>query len=111
MIANRDIEKLVVINKEQAEIYLKKEALESGRYPKVPKPGTGFGMSVPKAHYTYNIGDISNFEPFLLDAQKNAGYTDKELIYHPMANFHQLEIRNDGILFLTHRGEYVFFSI
>ena len=81
MIANRDIEKLVVINKEQAEIYLKKEAIESGRYPKVPKPGTGFGMSVPKAHYTYNIGDISNFEPFLLDAQKNAGYTDKELIY------------------------------
>ncbi len=81
MIARRDIEKIVVINKEQAEIYLKKEALESGRYPKVPKPGTGFGMSVPKAHFTYNIGDISNFEPFLLEAQRNAGYTDKELIY------------------------------
>jgi AFG3 family protein len=81
MIAKRDIEKIVVINKEQAELYLKKEALESGRYPKVPKPGTGFGMTMPKAHFTYNIGDISSFEPFLLDAQKNAGYTDKELIY------------------------------
>jgi AFG3 family protein len=81
MIVNRDIEKIVVINKEQAEIYLKKEALESDRYPKVPKPGTGFGMSLPKAQYTYNIGDMSNFEPFLLEAQRNAGYTDKELIY------------------------------
>ena len=81
MIASHDIEKIVVINKEQAEIYLKKEALESGRYPKVPKPGTGFGMTVPKAHFIYNIGDISSFEPFLLDAQKNAGYTDKDLIY------------------------------
>ena len=43
MIANRDIEKVVVVNKDQAEIYLKKEALESGRYPKMPKPGTGGG--------------------------------------------------------------------
>jgi ATP-dependent metalloprotease FtsH len=82
MIANRDIEKLVVINKDQAEIYLKKEALESGRYPKLPaKPGTGFGLSLPKANFTYTIGDISSFEPFILEAQKSAGYTEKELIY------------------------------
>jgi AFG3 family protein len=82
MIANRDIEKLIVVNKDYAEFYLKKEALESGRYPKLPKPGNnGFGMSEPKPNYTYNIGDISNFEPFILEAQKNSGYTDKELIY------------------------------
>ncbi|MFA5818516.1 MAG: ATP-dependent zinc metalloprotease FtsH [Bacteroidales bacterium] len=82
MIANRDIEKLIVINKDQAEIYLKKEALESGRYPKLPtKPGTGFGMSLPKANFTYTIGDMSSFEPFILEAQKSAGYTEKELIY------------------------------
>jgi AFG3 family protein len=81
MIANRDIEKITVVNKDQAEIYLKKEALESGRYPKLSKPGTGFGISLPKPNFTYNIGDISNFEPFLLEAQKAAGYTEKELIY------------------------------
>ncbi len=81
MIANRDIEKIVVVNKDMAEIYLKKEALESGRYPKLPKPGTGFGMTTPKPNYTYNIGDISNFEPFMIEAQENAGYTEKELIY------------------------------
>jgi cell division protease FtsH len=81
MIASRDIEKIIVVNKEQARFYLKKEALESGRYPKLPKPGTGFGMTVPKANFTYNIGDMSTFEPFLLEAQKNAGYSDTELIY------------------------------
>ena len=81
MIANRDIEKIVVVNKDMAEIYLKKEALESGRYPKLPKPGTGFGMTTPKPNYTYNIGDISNFEPFIIEAQENAGFTEKDLIY------------------------------
>lgn len=81
MIASRDIEKIVVVNKELAEIFLKKQAIESGRYPKLPKPGTGFSISGSKPNFTYNIGDISNFEPFILDAQKSAGYTDKELIY------------------------------
>jgi ATP-dependent Zn protease len=81
MIANRDVEKITVVNKDYAEIYLRKEALESGRYPKLPKPGTGFAMAGPKPNYTFNIGDISNFEPFLLEAQKSAGYTDTELIY------------------------------
>jgi AFG3 family protein len=81
MIANHDIDKIIVVNKEQAEIYLKKEALESGRYPKLPKPGTGFGLALPKPNFTYNIGDISTFEPFLLKAQQEANYADKDLIY------------------------------
>jgi len=80
MIASRDIDKIIVVNKEQAEIYLKKEALESGRYPKLPKPGSGFGMSLPKPNFTYNIGD-SNFETFLIEAQKGAGYAEKDYIY------------------------------
>ena len=45
----------------------------------MPKPGTGCGVSLPKPNFIYNIGDISNFEPFLLEAQKNAGYTEKDL--------------------------------
>ncbi|MEI6047817.1 MAG: ATP-dependent zinc metalloprotease FtsH [Bacteroidota bacterium] len=81
MIANRAIEKIIVVNKEQAEFYLKKEALESEKFNKLPKPGTGFGMSGPKPNFTYNIGDISSFEPFILEAQKSAEYTERELIY------------------------------
>jgi AFG3 family protein len=80
MIASHDIDKIVVVNKDLAEIFLKKEALESGRYPKVPKPGTGFGIALPKPNFTYNIGD-SNFETFLIESQKNAGYAEKDYIY------------------------------
>ena len=80
MIANHDIDKIIVVNKEQAEIYLKKEALESGRYPKLSKPGNGFGLAVPKPNFTYNIGD-SNFETFLIDTQKNANYKPEDYIY------------------------------
>lgn len=82
MIANRDIERIVIINKEVAEIYLKKEAVESGRYPNLPKNNGGrMGLGVPKPNYTYNIGDISTFQPFLLDEQKAAGYEEKDIIY------------------------------
>ena len=82
MIANRDIEKIVIVNKETAEIFLKSEALESGRYPKVPKPSSGFGAAAtPKPHFTYNIGDVSNFEGFFTETQKSSGYDEKDLIY------------------------------
>ncbi len=81
MIANHDIEKIVVINKEVAEIYLTKDAVGSGRYPNLPKPGGGLGLKMPPPNFTYNIGDISNFETFLEDVQKNSGYTEKEMIY------------------------------
>ena len=81
MIAKHDIEKLVVVNKDIAEIYLTGDAVSSGRYENLPKPGGGMGLQVPKPHYTYNIGDISNFEPFILEIQKNAGYSDSDLIY------------------------------
>ncbi len=81
MISGHDIEKIVVVNKETAEIYLTKNALQSGKYPNATKPSSNFGLSEPKPNFVYNIGDISNFEPFLLDAQKSAGYSEKDLIY------------------------------
>ena len=80
MIKNRDIEKVYVVNKEQAEIYLKKEALESGRYPKLPKPGTGFGFTAQKPNFTITIGDLSSFISDFKEYQKSAGYADNDLI-------------------------------
>lgn len=80
MIKNHDIERVIVVNKDQAEIYLKKAALESGRYPKLPKPGTGFGFAAPKANFTITIGDLSSFIADFKEYQKSAGYNDNELI-------------------------------
>jgi cell division protease FtsH len=82
MVKRHDIERIVVVNKEVAEIYLKKEAIESGRYPSLPKNNnTRFGLGVQKPSYSYNIGDVATFQPFILQEQKNAGYEDKDLIY------------------------------
>ncbi len=82
MITNHDIERLVIVNKEAAEIYLKKEAIESGRYPDLPKNNGGrIGFGVPKPHYTINIGDLATFEEFLLQEQKTAGYNDNDIIF------------------------------
>ncbi len=82
MIGRRDIDRIVIINKEIAEIYLKKEAIESGRYPNIPKNSNrGMSLGVPKPNFTYNIADISTFEPFILQEQKNAGYEEKDIVY------------------------------
>lgn len=82
MITNRDIERIVVVNKETAEIFLKKEAIESGRYTDLPKNSNGkMGFGPPKANYTHNISDVATFEQFLLDEQKKEGYVDNDIIY------------------------------
>jgi ATP-dependent metalloprotease FtsH len=80
MIKSHDLDKLVIVNKDQAEIYLTKQALESGRYPKLPKPGTGFGLSLPKPNFVITIGDLSSFIADFKEYQKDAGYTDTQLI-------------------------------
>src|SRR5450759_4679704 len=80
MIKNHDIARVIIANKDQAEIYLKKVALESGRYPKLPKPGTGFGLTTPKPNFTITIGDLTSFIADFKDYQKSAGYNDNELI-------------------------------
>ena len=81
MIVRKDIEKIIIVNKEKAEIYLKKEAVESGRYKDLPKGGNGLGFSAPKPNYTITIGDLSKFETLLADTQKSAGSEDKDLLY------------------------------
>ena len=81
MIITRDIDKVIVVNKKLAEIYLKKEAAESGRYPKIAKPSTRFSMQPPRPNFTYKIGEISNFETFIINAQSVAGYSETEFIY------------------------------
>jgi len=72
MIENHSIKKLVVINKENAEIYLVDDSVAAGR---------GFGFQAAKPSYTYDFADVSTFELSFIETQKKAGYSDKELIY------------------------------
>ena len=65
-LVDQDIERIVLVNRENAEIFIKKEKLSLPKYKNL-KPSEGFGG--PTAQYVYNIGDIANFEKDVNDLQ------------------------------------------
>lgn len=81
MVVNHDIEKVVVVNKDRAEIYIKAESLESDRYPDFT-PSKGLGLQSPKPQYYHTFGTVELFETFFNDIQMKAGYNEDEMI-HP----------------------------
>lgn len=81
MVVNRDIEKVVVVNKDRAEIYLKPEALKSGRYPDFEETKS-LGLQPPKPQYYHTFGTVELFEQFFSDVQTKAAYTPEEAL-HP----------------------------
>ena len=67
MLQEQDIDKIVVVNKEEAEIYLKKEVLNDSKYEEVRNQG--YQGSGP--HYTYTIGSYDAFKEDVEKAQEN----------------------------------------
>ena len=63
ILPNQDVAKITVVNKETAEVYIKKEKLGQGRYSKIDSTQAG-------PHYTLNIGSIETFEKSLEEAQQ-----------------------------------------
>lgn len=77
MIANKEVQKLVVIrNQGKVEVYLKEDKLEKYK----DRLGTGMN-SVPKSgpHFTFTIGSIETFDNQLKEAQTNS--VEEERIY------------------------------
>ncbi len=91
MLANGDVEKVVVINEKIAEIYIKKESLKNNpRHDEVEKtPFFGDGTN-PGPHYMMNIGNVESFENKLAKAkedipkdnwiEKGIAYTNRDSI-------------------------------
>ncbi len=63
MLTNHDVEKVVVVNKESAEIFIKKNKLGNGSYSK-------FKSSQPGPHYVASIGSLEKFEEMIDTAQE-----------------------------------------
>ncbi len=82
MIENKDIRKIVVVNKEYAEIYLTQQAIESGRYTDVSGSGN-FSLTGPAPQYTYHFATVELFEQRLDEVQQGHNYTETEWI-HPV---------------------------
>ncbi|MDT0552418.1 ATP-dependent zinc metalloprotease FtsH [Urechidicola vernalis] len=60
MLADNDIEKITIVNKDVAQIILKPEALTKEKYKDIGKPSLLKDPGAP--HYTYDFGDLQNFE-------------------------------------------------
>jgi len=67
MLSSQDIEKIVVVNQEEAEIFIKKEKLNESKYEEIKDKG-GYGGA--NAHYVYNIGSYDTFKEDIERAQE-----------------------------------------
>jgi AFG3 family protein len=68
MLSAHDVAKIVVVNKEFAEIYIKKDRLSASKYKEIPQDGF---MAESGPHYTIQIGSVESFESKLQQAQQD----------------------------------------
>ncbi|HEY9221556.1 MAG TPA: ATP-dependent zinc metalloprotease FtsH [Lutibacter sp.] len=85
MLSAHDVAKIVVVNKEFAEIYIKEDRLKSPKYSTVSK---GNFMSKLGPHYAIQIGSVESFESKLQQAQQNFLPEEKvEIAYQNRTNW------------------------
>ncbi|MEZ5199338.1 MAG: ATP-dependent metallopeptidase FtsH/Yme1/Tma family protein, partial [Bacteroidales bacterium] len=80
MLAAQDIEKIIVVNREEAEIFLKQEALSDSQYEDVKDSG----LNGTGPHYIYTIGSYDSFKEDVESAQEGLA----EKIYIKNVNRH-----------------------
>ncbi len=76
MLDKHAVEKIVVINNDIAEVYIKKELANDSHFKEVLMPTVGKGIN-PGPHYQFSIGSIDSFERKIEESQKNFTETDK----------------------------------
>ncbi|MDD3741864.1 MAG: ATP-dependent metallopeptidase FtsH/Yme1/Tma family protein, partial [Bacteroidales bacterium] len=69
LLPSNDIEKIVIVNKDRVDIYIKADRLADEKHKEVSKSGP-FSFSGNKGpHYYFKIGDVETFERQLAEAQ------------------------------------------
>ena len=81
MVLTHDVDKIIVVNKEKAEIYIKKASLNNSKYKDVKSQGS---FSEVGPQYYFEIGDVTTFEKNMDEAQKE--FTQNEKIPVEYAN-------------------------
>lgn len=77
MLTNHDVEKVEIVNRERAEIYIKKDKLGLEKYKAVGHKPFGNGYN-EGPHYYMPIGDVGNFENKMQEFQKD--FPDNEKV-------------------------------
>ncbi len=67
---SNDVQKVVIVNKEIVEVYIKPDRLNNKKYEDVAQSRWGNNSKGP--HYYFNIGSIETFSNRMLTEQKNA---------------------------------------
>lgn len=67
MLQSQEVEKILLVNKEQAEIYIKKDKLSLEKFKDV-KPSNNIVNTAPQ--YVYQIGSVETFEKDMREAQQ-----------------------------------------
>lgn len=70
MLVEGDVEKIIVVNKEEAEVYLQPEVIGQGEYSEIDNKNTG-------PHYVFNIGSLETFEQSIEAAQEETPSDEK----------------------------------
>lgn len=79
MLKDHDVERVVVVNRDMAEVFLKKDKLNTIKYKDVgQKPFGGNDSNGP--HFYFKIGSVETFEKDLAEAQVKYGYSDDQRI-------------------------------
>ncbi|NAY91355.1 ATP-dependent zinc metalloprotease FtsH [Muricauda sp. JGD-17] len=85
LLAKNAIEKIIVVNKEIAEIYLKKDKLDNPEFKEVTD---GLFRSDSGPHYYITIGSVETFENKLQQAQQNITSAEKiDIRYESRTNW------------------------
>lgn len=85
MLSKHDVEKIIVINKETAEIYIKQDRLEDEKYKAIPE-NIITGKTSPQ--YIIQIGAVESFENKLENAQQHFKPEEKiEIKYETRLNW------------------------
>jgi ATP-dependent metalloprotease FtsH len=69
MVRSADVDKLVVVNRETVNVFIKKESLKQEKFKAVAKNSFGNGIN-EGPHYKFTIGDVATFEKDLQEVQK-----------------------------------------
>ncbi|MCC6252930.1 MAG: ATP-dependent zinc metalloprotease FtsH [Bacteroidia bacterium] len=87
MLKSGDVDKLIVVNKEICEVYIKPSSLNKPEYKDVTQRSIGNGKNYGP-HYYFNIGSIDSFEKKLSEAQHDILPADRvNVVYETRKNW------------------------
>ncbi len=81
MLNSGDIEKLVVINRELVEVFIKEESLYKDEYSDIEEPGFA-QKEVTGPHYTFKIGSVESFETLVRESQKDLDAHERVPVFY-----------------------------